>query len=246
MLRLTIHNPIPGFLYKIRWVPKDQDVEQQNASAPAVTLQNEVRAARVQADLLKMARAAAGGAGDDKTKYDSIAAPLRALAGDIAKIRNLRETLDVSVMVFRTEDARLYTICANYGSIAELLKETFATGEGCAGFVFEKIRPILYHSSRETIGYFISPDELPGGGAGLLKPAVLLCFPWVEAGIVLGVVNVSTQKEDSDLLGLFDLPKEESQRAIEPIQQLVRQAAKNLYTMVAEGTYATHLGPEGK
>ena len=242
LLRLTIHKPIPGFLYKIRWVPKEQAREQDPAAAK-VTLQSEARVARVQEEMLTIARGAAAGTAGDMSKYGAISAPLHSLAEDFASVRKLRgEKLDVSIMAFCRDDAKLYTVCANFGEIAELLKETFVAGEGCAGFVFEKVRPILYHSSREPIGYFIQPGERSGSGLAKLKPAVLLCFPWVEAGIVVGVVNVGTQTEDSDLLELFDLPETESEKAIATMQELVRRAAKNVYIIIEERRYASDLG----
>ena len=231
-LRLNIHNPIPGFLYKIRWLPQ----EQPGLPVPPVPLRTAACAARVQDQLLAVARGAAAGSADHTAKYRTLATPLVSLAKDFANISKLRnETLDVSIMIFQRTEAKLFTVCANYGEIADLLKATFVAGEGCAGFVFEKIRPLLYHPLRETIGYFIDPRERPGWEAGMLKPSMLLCFPWVEAGIVVGVVNVSTQTEDSELLSLFDLPEIESPKALAPLQELVRRTAHNLYTMVAEG-----------
>ncbi len=241
-LRLTVHNPIPGFLYKIKWIPKEQSGSNVEPLGRGVTLQSEAHAARVQGELLTIARAVAAGVADVSGKYDSIAATLRALAEDFAKVNNLKgESIDIGIMVFHREDTRLHTVCAPFGKIAELLKETFVSGEGCAGFVFEKVRPLLYHPARDTIGYFIRPEERPGRGSGLLQPTVLLCFPWVEAGIVVGVVNVSTQQEDSGFLRLFDLPQTESEKQIALMQELVRRAAHSLYTMVAEGNYASDL-----
>ena len=229
-LRLTIYNPIPGFLYKIRWVPKEQDLLVQR-----VLLQSEARLASVQKKLLAVARGTAGGAGDDQARYNAIAEVLRTLAVDFATICHLEgDSLDISVMIYHQDDAKLYSVCANFGQIAELLKETFVAGEGCAGWVFEKIRPMLYHPLRDRVGYFIRPNER-GGTAALLQPAVLFSFPWVETGIVAGVINVSTQKEDSNLLRLFDLPDEESMKAVAPLQELVRMAAHKLFIMVAEG-----------
>jgi len=240
--RLTIPNPIPGFLYKIRWVPNEQIETTVNSLVPRVTLLDEARVARVQDELFAIAQGVAAGAEDASGKYDSMAASLRALADAFESVSNLQdESIDIGIMVFHRQDTRLYTVCATFGKIAELLKETFVSGEGCAGFVFEKVRPLLYHPARDTIGYFIRPDERPGCGLGLLQPTVLLCFPWVEAGIVVGVVNISTQKQDSGLLRLFDLPQTESEKENALMQELVRRATHNLYTMVAEGNYASDL-----
>jgi 3',5'-cyclic AMP phosphodiesterase CpdA len=240
--RLTIHNPIPGFLYRIRWFPKEQPGAKVNSLAPRVTLEDEARAVRVQDELLTIARGVAAGVADVGGKYDSIAAPLRTLAEDFTKVNNLKgERIDVGIMVFHREDTRLHTVCATFGEIAELLKETFVSGEGCAGFVFEKVRPLLYHPARDTIGYFVRPEERPGCGSGLLQPTVLLCFPWVEAGIVVGVVNVSTQQQDSGFLRLFDLPPTDAEKENALMQELVRRAAHNVYTIVAEGKYASNL-----
>lgn len=242
-LRLTVHNPIPGFLYKIKWIPKEQSGSYAEPPGARVTLQSEARVARVQGELLEIARGAADRDPAVLDRYECIVAPLRALADDFIKICNLpNETVDVAAMVFSNEDAKLYTVCATYGQIPQLFAATFSAGEGCAGFVFEKVRPLLYHPARDDIGYFIRPGERAENESGLLQPSVMLCFPWIEAGIVVGVINISTMKPDTDLLRLFDL-NAEADKENQLMQGLAGMAAHNLFTMVAEGNYASHVAP---
>lgn len=225
---LTIHNPIPGFLYKIRWMP----VEQGDPPTPP-PLEVEVAVREFQESMCRVARETAEGDPEASAEYQLLVDLLDTLAEDFTALCNLRnEELNISAMVFRQEESKLYTVCANYGQIGEMLKEPFEPGEGCAGFVFEKIRPVLYHAARDTTGHYIDPGERPECGAGMIKAEVLFCVPWVQDGIVVGVVNVISQKKNSGLLRLFDLPEDSVERRA--LEELVKQAAANLFRMVNE------------
>ncbi|HTA47397.1 MAG TPA: metallophosphoesterase [Bryobacteraceae bacterium] len=223
---LTCPDPVPGVVYKLRWrFGKTTLIQQPNLAAVR-------KCARAKKRLLEMA---AGAAPDAAARWSRGTAILDALAGALGSVLATMEHLKVSVMVFDETSNRLQNVCANTAA-DEMSKGEFASGEGCAGFVFEKTRFLLYHQSRDPIGYFIRPgeaEELPG----LEQAEVLASFPWIYSPgadqplLVLGVVNVSSFDPVTDLLALFDLPEEKCKALMKEMHELINIACGALFTI---------------
>lgn len=242
---LRCSRPVPGFIYCIRWSFREGSQSPQ----PSLSAESRVRLGKRQ--LVEIARAA----GRSREPYGRIRKILDVLAQDLmSKLsppgRGSRRTdeLDVSLMVFDELTKRLRFVCANFGEVTELVNETFVSGEGCAGFAFEKARYVLYHPARDTVGYYIRPEERRAEGQLSALPAqdCLVSLPWIHpSGIVVGVVNVGSQWADSVLLQLFDLRATEQQRAMETLQALTNLAANGILEMVVQ-EHGASLGSEGK
>jgi hypothetical protein len=111
------------------------------------------------------------------------------------------------------------------------MDEAFIPGEGCAGFAFEKVRPVLYHQATDTIGYYISSQERmeTEGTTGLHDKKCLLSLPWIhDSGIVAGAATIAALQEDSILLSLFDLPAKEQQEKIAVLHALTGLALNGI------------------
>jgi hypothetical protein len=228
-LRCT--HPIPGFLYRVRWSFKKEE------SAPKVSLQAQEWIETAKEQLLKAAR------GHLPDLYQRIRGNLEALARDVAKklapgAITPGEELDVSLMIFDHQDNLLKFVCETPGEIARLMEESFIPGEGCAGFAFEKVRPVLYHPATDTIGYYISRQERMEveGATELTDKECLLSLPWIdESGIVVGAVTIGAPKKGSVLLKLFDMPARRQEETIGLLQALTGLALKAVLR-VAAGT----------
>jgi hypothetical protein len=224
---LTCPEPVPGLIYKICWTfkrlanPPQQDLAAYSAVAAA---KNRLLGIAIQAQSDSAASAS----------WNHARSILDELANDINASKP-PETLHVSAMVFDDASKRLRFVCANTDP-QDLPAGEFISGEGCAGFVFEKARTLLYHPARDALGYFIHSNEWPTPRQDQ-EPVVLISFPWIhnieenQKPIVIGVVNVSSFVSTSKLLPLFGPPGPQRDAELDRLQRLVAMAADQLYTI---------------
>jgi hypothetical protein len=203
------HQPIPGFIYQLRWrLPETAQI------VPPVHAEDRVEAGK--AGLLRILDGAARGAREETARFESSTGLLNLLARDIAATLRFpeSESLELSLAVYDSGTKKLRLVCANNGEPRRIQARTFAPGEGCAGFAFEKARVVLYHPRRDSVGYFISSQEwdagkdvAAAGDSAARNERVLLCIPWVTPeNIMLGVVSLGSRRPDTQLARLFDEP----------------------------------------
>jgi len=172
---------VPGFVYVVRW------------SFPAVTTTPVNRTAleavqTAKQRLLAIAREAAEGGQVAAHQYSKIREILQALEASLrAELLAPPGTqLDISLMVFDDDPSQqvLRFVGTAADDIASLWSESFRSGEGCAGFVFEKGRPLLYDAGApDDIGLYIKPEERreADGQTALIPYKCLLTLPWLHA-----------------------------------------------------------------
>ncbi|HXP70778.1 MAG TPA: metallophosphoesterase [Candidatus Dormibacteraeota bacterium] len=193
---LSCPQPIPGMIYRLCWKLPGAGGPQPNLSSGAF-----VEASREK--LLKMV-GPTNPAG--RQLFEHVRSVLEKLANDLnSRLSGPSETFKVTLMVFEKNSRRLKFVATNMG---DLPTADFYSGEGCAGYAFEKASSIMYHPERDDIGYFIHPGE-SGDEGRMEEPVVLLSIPWVhdsqdQQQIVVGVVNISTKLRTTKLLGIFD------------------------------------------
>lgn len=221
---LTCPEPVPGLIYKICWKfrrladPPESDLVAYSAVAAA------------KERLLALAKQAKSDS-NVSAQWLRARAILDELVGDING-DTAPEELHVSVMVFDDASQRLRFVCANTDP-RKLPTGDFISGEGCAGFVFEKARNLLYHPARDALGYFIHSNER-SDLTQAQEPAVLMSFPWIHniedsrKPIVMGVINVSSFVSTSKFLPLFSLPGPQKDQVMDKFQRLVTMAARRL------------------
>lgn len=215
---LTCPEPVPGIIYKLVW--------KFRATSPSLvpSLEATQKCAVAKQRLLELKSAV--------NRWNVARSILDSLTRALATYVEITESLNIGVMVFNESSNRLQTVCSNTDPERVPAGE-FASGEGCAGFVFEKTRSLLYHPARHPMGYFIQPEEWPDGQR-MEEAVVLASFPWIySAGetqplLVLGVVNVWSLKRDTELLRLFDLPEDACVKAMEAMHDLVNLACGKL------------------
>jgi len=214
--QLTCPEPVPGVIYKLIWKFRTTPAK---VTPNLVTVEKCAAAKeRLLALLQPMDQAVKDRWNLARSILDSLA---RALAATIA----INEALHISVMIFDEHSNRLRTVCSNTEP-ERMPRGEFASGEGCAGYVFEKTRYLLYHRSRDPIGYFIRPGERPEM-RGLQEPVVLASFPWIYSSgpgqplLVLGVVNVCSFEPATGFLALFDLPADEQNARMKDMHTLI-------------------------
>jgi hypothetical protein len=222
-LVLEITSPVPQFIYRIRWKYKKESL------APQLSELKEGLLWETRAKLIKIAQEAAH-TSEAKSAYERIRARLDKFLTGVEKLyeeTELDEKLYISLAVFDDRASVLRFVAANFGSIAELFDETFMPGEGCEGFCFEKGRVVFYNRKKDSIGYYIDPEELHLEGreqTSLQKEEVLIAIPWIAEGldIPMGVVNISSTLKTSRLLRGFEKPKRNSRILIALTQALGR------------------------
>lgn len=233
-LVLTCPEPVPGLIYKICWKFRRLD----HASDQHLAASAEVSACKnrlvIIAQKSRQDQAARSAWNQARSILDNL---VSAINGALPP--NSSEALRVNVMVFDEASNRLRFVCANTEPDELPLGEFFA-GEGCAGFVFEKGRCLLYHPKRDPLGYFIHQREW-AKPEDIEEPVVLASFPWihkpqdVQRPYVLGVVNVSSAVPNSKLLQLFDLTPDLQKTFVENVlQELVNVTARELFIMEVE------------
>jgi hypothetical protein len=227
---LTCPQPVPGMIYKLRWRFREQP--------SAGSRQELMEAARITAARGRLLRMTAAAATDSaaRSDWERARSILEVFAGDIhAIVPGEPEELHVSVMVFDEGCNRLKFICSN-AEPESLPAADFFSGEGYAGFAFEKARSILYHPSRDPLGYFIHGYEWPAAER-LREPVVLASFPWIHnpgdhrRRFVVGVVNIESNLATTKLLRLFDAPEDEQARVMKQLQDLANLTARRLLDM---------------
>ncbi len=222
---LTCPNPVPGFLYEIKW-----QFRTSNATPALSQVALEQRCQAAKRNLLALA----SHSGDPAWagKWEQARSILQDLVDDVAGRLGVAGTLKASVLVFDEAVNLLRNVCVN-GDPHELPKGDFFSGEGCAGFVFEKGQPFVYHRRIDTIGYFIKSTER----TDLEDAEVLVTFPWTYRdhqagpGVIAGVVNMSSTEQDTGMLRLFEFQPGGLKEVLDELQVLVDIAAQRLVTL---------------
>jgi len=215
---LTCPNPIPGYIYKLCWTfnAKANELHELAPTAKVAELQRRLLAMAARASLDAAAR----------TDWLSLRTVLDAIAFDVNQlVEGEPEKFHISAMVFDEAMQQLKFVCSNTEP-EELSTGFFYSGEGCAGFAFEKARSLIYHPDRDPIGYFIGPREWVDQKR-FLEPIVLASFPWIHIGgsqrqkLVIGVVNISSTNQTTKLLKLFDMPQAETAGIMKRTQDII-------------------------
>jgi hypothetical protein len=226
---LTCPAPVPGLIYKICWKFKKLAAEPKPLSITAEVDSMKER-------LIDMAMTAAS---DRKAaaQWGRASAILVELASDLSQmIGGHGEKLDINVMVFDEASRRLRFVCSN-SDPQKLPSGSFYAGEGCAGFAFEKARYLLYHPARDPLGFFIHRHEWPSEAEQVPELAALASFPWIhnpeddERRLVIGVINVSSTRSTTRLLGIFDATEEQKAHKMKTLQDLVNLAARRFFQL---------------
>jgi 3',5'-cyclic AMP phosphodiesterase CpdA len=201
-LTLRISDPIPGFVYRIRW-----NYKKESQSIQPGRVDSE-RAALTRRELINAGRKVADGQ-LNVPQYDQV----DRLASEVIKeIKeryglSLQEQIDVSLSVFDDLKSELRFVYTSNGKIKDYFKESFTPGEGCAGFSFEKDRVLFYDKGSSNVKYYISPTELNENrevACGLDDYSILITIPLLIGGILSGVLCIGSAKDASDLLSIFD------------------------------------------
>jgi hypothetical protein len=225
---LTCPQPVPGLIYKVRW--KFKCLASPASGDLAVMAGLEAAISR----LIRVAQTAPTDA-SARADWQRIRARLDTLTAGINSVLPPAgsEPLHVSVMVFDKTSQRLRFVCSNTDP-EKLPLGDFISGEGCAGFAFEKLRCVLYHPEKDSLGYFIRNEERAISGLGQ-DPVVMASFPWIynhsHGQSVVGVVNVSSSVPTSKFLPLFDTQDTRNVALMRQLQELVAQTASQLLTM---------------
>lgn len=229
-LVLRVPRPVPGFVYRIRW----RFLETSSERRIPLAIETAVQAGK--ARLIAAIEGAVEVADDSRDQaYQRLALPLTVLEKELAVQLRLKrqERLALSLMIFDESCQKLRIVCANFGSLTELAKVRLVSGEGCAGFTFEKARPLLYHPSRDTIGYNIRAEEYARAKEGrgtLVDHRYLVSVPWFypppssrrleDQRMVVGVLNIGSDRIDSGLARLLDLGDADPQSQLAELTEL--------------------------
>lgn len=228
---LICPNPVPGMIYKLCWT-----FEPDEMAVPNLPFEAEVEAGREA--LLAMAAARSGAAQKD---WEGARAVVDALAAEIAqRLGDENERLVVSFSLFDERSNRLKYVCANMEREALPSVEWFS-GEGCAGFAFEKGREVFYHEKADEVGRFIHANEAPEF-AGIPDPEALASFPWTygstpqRTGVVVGAVDIASRRKTSKLLDLINPASsvDKKKEVVRILQTLTDAAGETLFTMGLE------------
>ena len=186
--------------------------------------------------LLELFERAAKGDAAARSRYARLREVLEALCRDLKPYLRAKptETFSLALLVFDDATCKLRFVAATFSDPDRLEFETFAPGEGCAGYAFEKCRYLLYHPDRDEIGYYLRPAERHGS-TSLEPQEFLITMPWVypsgvseTSAIIVGVIAVGSQAVDSSLAFLFDLPEDKQRSVVGNIQGLITELANDI------------------
>jgi hypothetical protein len=225
-IEFTCPDPVPGMIYKVCW--RFRQAPQPAASELALAAQIETAKQK----LLDVATAAKQGV---RKEWNRARVLLDRLVSDVNQILNRalavsgKEDLRMNVMIFDDASQRLKFVCVN-ADPSELPEYDFISGEGCAGFAFEKVRYLLYHPARDPLGYFIHKNEghIPANAG---EPVAMASFPWIYKRLAVGVVNLSSSARTTKLLKVFDMQTDQQQTVMAELQDLVNLGVGELLTI---------------
>ena len=245
---LRCNQPVPGMVYLIRWTYKEDEEDRK-----AETAEDWVTRVRVQEAthrLLELARQTAAGDAGASPQYTKIRETLEILEMRLKSILSARdERLDISLMAMDEAEQVLRLVGTNSDDISQVYQPTLHPGEGCGGWVFEKGRPLLYHSADpESVGLYIRPEELEADGVrSLLAYECLLSLPWrYQERFIVGVIDVGSRRVDSALLNFFVLADEAKRATMDRIHGLTLEAANGILDVLGGEGHAGGLEPEGE
>jgi hypothetical protein len=184
-LILSCCEPLPGYVYQLRWkFPEDPP---PGGSWDRVLYLNDKKKR-----LLEIAAGAAKQEFSSGGLYAKIRRILEAREAEVrAEFHAAPGNLDLSLLAFDEDPAvkALRLVGANFGDIRDLQLIQFASGEGCAGFVFEKVRPQFYADAPgQDTDLYIAPGEGPEFAVFPVYK-YLTTMPWLHpSGLLVGVI----------------------------------------------------------
>ncbi len=189
---LQCSDPVPGFVYQVRWTFPDVNATPA-AGWDAVNYWSDKKRA-----LLEIAAGAARQEFSAAGVYNRLRQILRELESGIRRNLNAGpEEMDLTLLAFDEREKALRVVASNLGKIEDLSRISLGTGEGCAGFAFEKDRPLFYAPTlADSEDLYISPAEqkMDEGQATLADYKCLASMPWRHpSGLIVGVLCVGSR-----------------------------------------------------
>ena len=240
-LILEVKDPVAGFLYRIRW-----RVEGGGPSAPEAPLKTRMSVRAGKAHLIDLAR---GALEDDARSLRSYRKLQEALENMVLFLKQesillspgSQEMLDLSLLVFDEVTKRLRFVVINFAHPDTLFDAGFVSGEGCAGFAFEKTRTVFYHPQADQSHYFIQPKEWPDPRSKLIDQACMISVPWVHQDpdghrVTVGTLNLGSRRPDSELLKAIGKPEGEQEEIAEHLTGLTTKMGSDIFELVKAGT----------
>lgn len=203
---LEVNAPIPEFVYRVVWNYKPGPA----GAGSSMLTERDLLAARER--LIEIARNAETSEQSDYQRVrDLLLKFLESVTRNYPE-RAPTERLDISLTVFDDEKSVLRFAATGAGKISELFEETLMTGEGCAGFCFEKAKVVYYDRATDRLKYYLDPDEVALGQnrpSSLKKAQVLIAIPWLVPGldIPMGAVTIYSLARNSRLLPAILAPE---------------------------------------
>lgn len=198
-LVLHVTRPVPGLLYRIRWSYNPLHV-------PSGL--HRIRQAQVDLALSRLIAEAGLEGGEPVGLRTAAEAFLKGFVESIEKELpplDPREKITAQLSVFDEAALRLRTVATSEGHSISPAAWRPATGEGCAGFAFEKSRIVVYDRRiKDPVGYYIEADEYDSDPRpSRTRREVLVAIPWVvDDKVPIGVLNLSSSSPASRLTRL--------------------------------------------
>ena len=143
-------------------------------------------------------------------------------------------------MVYDHLARRLRFVAVTFAELETIFDQGFVSGEGCAGFAFEKTRTLFYFTSKDTLRFFIQPKEWPG--EGLIDEEAVISVPWVYRAeeattdtVTVGVLNIGSRDPGSDLFGFADLDKAGQEEAAKELIALTATMGSAIFDLIKVG-----------
>jgi len=238
---LEVPDPVPGFIYRIRW-----KLEHDEAVVQDVPWQVKANARAGRQHLIDLGNRVVAKDKRAVATYQKILQALDNIAifvkqHDVLLQPKSSETLDLSLMVFDDATKRLRFVALSFAELETLFEGGFVSGEGCAGWAFEKTRVVPYHPGTDDAHYFIDPEEWATGE--LIEQECMISVPWVYPGgegpnTTVGVLNIGSRKPDSELIAFLDLGEDEQAAKGETLMALTTKAGSGIFDLVKAGSYA--------
>ncbi len=184
-LILACCEPIPGYVYQLQWKFPEDPARTWKWDELLYANEKKLRLLEIRAGAVKQEPSA-------RDLYAGISRTLEGLEADVkTKLKASPGNLELSLLAF-DEDPKvkaLRLVGANFGDLRDLQKIQFASGEGCAGFVFEKNRPQFYAAvPGHDTELYIAPGEGPEFAAFPVYK-YLTTMPWLHpSGLMVGVI----------------------------------------------------------
>lgn len=231
-------DPVPGFLYRIRWRPK------RSAGGQPVTVEG-LEAARDLVEqgqklLLELANGRRNGEPKAVGAYESILDVIGLFRTEYIDplLGTTGQPIDITLMVHH--EGQLTFVAASSKELSDLLLgNRLGFGEGVAGFAFEKARVVAYHP-RHDEGFFIRDHET--SEHVLIDQSCLFSIPWYyhpqghqDRFVPVGVLNIGTREHASQLVDVFDLSSVDRQQKCDLLSALTAKMGNAILALLVPG-----------